>query len=139
MKKHHQGDGQASQPIQRRNTGTDLAARGCHAAIGALMCGCGALLTVAKSSNSKPRLVFIVGHHAVSSRSRSRLSNVLRPMTIIRPGVILLNHLESSGRCQGILFPAPITRFNDIAAMALKCFMLTDRHAHWRKKRNGPS
>jgi hypothetical protein len=30
-----------------------------------------------------------------------------------------LNHLKSSGKCQGILLAAPITRFSDIAAMAL--------------------
>src|SRR6059058_5754169 len=39
------------------------------------------------------------------------------------PVVVFLNHLKSSGKCQGILFPAPITRFSDIAAMALKCFI----------------
>ena len=48
-----------------------------------------------------------------------RLSKVLRPITTTLPIVVCLNHLKSSGRCQGILFPAPITRFNDIAAMAL--------------------
>src|ERR1035437_1065174 len=53
-----------------------------------------------------------------------RLSNVLRPMTTTLPIVIFLNHLKSSGRCHGILLPAPITRFCDIAAMALKCFIL---------------
>src|SRR6266571_2024507 len=54
-------------------------------------------------------------------------SNVFRPMTITWPVVIFLNHLKSSGRCQGILFPAPITRFSDIAAMALKGFTELNR------------
>src|SRR5438128_12559995 len=49
-------------------------------------------------------------------------SNVLRPMTITCPVVISLNHLKSSGRCQGILEPAPMTRLSDIAAMALNGF-----------------
>ena len=52
-----------------------------------------------------------------------RPSKVLRPMTTTLPMVICLNHLKSSGRCHGILPSAPITRFSDIAAMALKCFM----------------
>src|SRR5579863_4359904 len=52
-----------------------------------------------------------------------RLSNVLRPMMTTLPEVNCLNHLKSSGRCHGILLPAPITRFSDIAAMALKCFI----------------
>jgi hypothetical protein len=43
-------------------------------------------------------------------------------MTTTLPVVIFLNHLKSSGRCHGILLPAPITRFSDIAAMALKYF-----------------
>ena len=43
-------------------------------------------------------------------------------MTTTFPVVILLNHLKSSGKCHGILFPCPITRFNDIAAMALNRF-----------------
>src|ERR1051325_2162995 len=51
-------------------------------------------------------------------------SNVFRPITITCPVVVSLNHLKSSGMCQGILFPIPITRFSDIAAMALKCFKL---------------
>src|SRR5437879_12215524 len=49
-------------------------------------------------------------------------SNVLRPMTITCPVVISLNHLKSSGRCQGIREPAPMTRLRDIAAMALNGF-----------------
>src|SRR5438445_1863328 len=49
-------------------------------------------------------------------------SNVLRPMTITCPVVISLNHLKSSGRCQGVREPAPITRLRDIAAMALNGF-----------------
>src|SRR5690349_514865 len=52
-----------------------------------------------------------------------RLSKVFRPMTTTLPLVIFLNHLKSSGRCHGILFSVPITRFSDIAAMALKYFM----------------
>src|SRR5881392_1964448 len=47
-------------------------------------------------------------------------SNVFRPITITWPVVIFLNHLKSSGKCHGILFPAPITRLRDMAAMALK-------------------
>ena len=39
------------------------------------------------------------------------------------PVVICLNHLKSSGKCHGILLPLPITRFSDMAAMALKCFI----------------
>src|SRR5437763_1101632 len=49
-------------------------------------------------------------------------SKVFRPITTTWPVVIFLNHLKSSGRCQGILFPAPITRLRDMAAMALKGF-----------------
>ena len=49
-------------------------------------------------------------------------SKVLRPMTMTWPVVICLNHLKSSGRCHGMRFPAPITRFSDMAAMALKGF-----------------
>ena len=45
-------------------------------------------------------------------------SKVLRPMTMTWPVVIFLNHLKSSGRCQGILLPAPMTRLSDMAAMA---------------------
>src|SRR5437773_11918684 len=47
-------------------------------------------------------------------------SKVLRPITMTWPVVICLNHLKSSGRCHGILLPAPITRSSDMAAMALK-------------------
>src|SRR5438128_729681 len=54
---------------------------------------------------------------------RPKLSNVLRPITTMLPMVICLNHLKSSGKCHGIWLPAPITRFSDIAAMALKCFI----------------
>src|SRR5882724_4958362 len=50
-------------------------------------------------------------------------SKVFRPITMMWPVVSCLNHLKSSGKCHGILFPAPITRLSDIAAMALKCFM----------------
>ena len=50
-------------------------------------------------------------------------SKVLRPITTTFPVVIFLNHLKSSGRCHGILFPFPMTRFSLIAAMALKYFM----------------
>ena len=51
-----------------------------------------------------------------------KLSNVLRPITTTFPMVVALNHLKSSGKCQGRVLPAPITRFRDIAAMALKYF-----------------
>ena len=51
-----------------------------------------------------------------------RDSKVFRPITMMWPVVICLNHLKSSGRCHGILFPAPMTRFSDIAAMAWKRF-----------------
>src|ERR1051325_3444757 len=44
-------------------------------------------------------------------------------MTITWPMVIFLNHLKSSGKCHGILFPAPMTRLSDMAAIALKDFM----------------
>jgi len=47
-------------------------------------------------------------------------SNVRRPMTMTCPVVIFLNHLKSSGKCHGILLPAPITRLSDMAAIALK-------------------
>src|SRR6185295_1918791 len=47
-------------------------------------------------------------------------SKVFRPMTMIWPVVVCLNHLKSSGRCHGMREPAPITRLRDIAAMALK-------------------
>src|SRR5262245_44575872 len=47
-------------------------------------------------------------------------SKVLRPITTTWPVVIFLNHWKSSGKCHGILPPAPITRFSDMAAMALK-------------------
>src|SRR3569833_169531 len=50
-------------------------------------------------------------------------SNVLRPITTTLPVVSCLNHLKSSGKCHGILLPAPITRLSDIAAIALKCFI----------------
>src|SRR5882724_10030848 len=49
-------------------------------------------------------------------------SKVFRPMTITWPVVIFLNQLKSSGKCHGILFPAPITRLRDMAAMALNGF-----------------
>src|SRR5207247_11250330 len=49
-------------------------------------------------------------------------SNVFRPITITWPVVIFLNHLKSSGKCHGIWFPRPITRFSDMAAMVLKRF-----------------
>src|SRR5213080_3443046 len=52
-----------------------------------------------------------------------RDSKVFRPITMTWPVVIFLNHLKSSGRCQGIRLPRPMTRFSDMAAMALKCFM----------------
>src|ERR1700690_823374 len=65
---------------------------------------------------------FVITMFLRFGRGWPRLSNGLRPMTITLPIVIFLNHLKSSGRCHGILFPAPITRFSDIAAMALKCF-----------------
>src|SRR5881397_810311 len=51
-----------------------------------------------------------------------RLSKVFRPITTTLPVVIFLNHLKSSGRCQGMVFPCPMTRFSLMAAMALKCF-----------------
>ena len=47
-------------------------------------------------------------------------SNVLRPITNTCPIVVRLNHSKSSGKCHGIVLPEPITRFSDIAAMALK-------------------
>ena len=53
-------------------------------------------------------------------------SKVLRPMTTTWPVVIFLNHLKSSGKCHGILFPCPMTRFSLIAAMALKYFTALD-------------
>ena len=49
-------------------------------------------------------------------------SNVLRPIISTCPLVVCLNHLKSSGKCQGIRFPAPITWLSDIAAMALNGF-----------------
>src|SRR5437899_1015937 len=49
-------------------------------------------------------------------------SKVFRPIMITWPMVIFLNHLKSSGKCQGILFPAPMTRLRDMAAMALNGF-----------------
>src|ERR1035437_6163852 len=49
-------------------------------------------------------------------------SKVLRPMTMTWPVVIFLNHLKSSGKCQGMRLPAPITRLRDMAAMALNGF-----------------
>src|SRR5436190_12567225 len=57
-----------------------------------------------------------------SGNGLPRLSKVLRPITTTLPLVIFLNHLKSSGKCHGILFPWPMTRFSLIAAMALKCF-----------------
>src|SRR5687767_2366107 len=62
------------------------------------------------------------------------LSNVFLPITMTFPVVIFLNHLKSSGRCHGILFPLPITRFSLIAAIALKCFIGGGVIAHrlWR-------
>src|SRR5437667_9291158 len=53
-------------------------------------------------------------------------SNVFRPITMTWPVVIFLNHLKSSGKCHGILFPAPITRLSDIAAMALNDLGIID-------------
>src|SRR5712672_2569091 len=53
-------------------------------------------------------------------------SKVLRPITITWPVVIFLNHLKSSGKCQGILLPAPITRLSDMAAMALNGLRIID-------------
>ena len=50
-------------------------------------------------------------------------SKVLRPMTIVWPVVICLNHLKSSGRCHGILLSQPMTRLRDMAAMALRRFI----------------
>src|SRR5882724_3132445 len=55
-------------------------------------------------------------------------SNVLRPMTMTWPVVIFLNHLKSSGKCHGILLPAPITRLSDIAAIALRGFTTSNRN-----------
>lgn len=52
-------------------------------------------------------------------------SKVFRPITMTWPVVIFLNHLKSSGKCQGILLPAPITRLSDMAAMALNGFTAT--------------
>src|SRR3954447_9180191 len=43
---------------------------------------------------------------------------VLRPITSTWPMVLDLNHLKSSGRCQGKREPSPITRLRDIAAIA---------------------
>mgnify|MGYP003330329240 CR=1 FL=1 len=56
-------------------------------------------------------------------------SNVLRPITMTWPVVVALNHLKSSGKCHGILFPAPMTRFKDMAAMAWKGFILSADYA----------
>src|SRR6185369_15026951 len=50
-------------------------------------------------------------------------SNVFRPITTTWPVVIFLNHLKSSGKCHGIFPAAPITRFSDMAAMALKGYI----------------
>src|ERR1043166_7481407 len=50
-------------------------------------------------------------------------SNVFRPITMTPPVVIFLNHLKSSARCHGIRLPRPMTRFSDMAAMALKCLL----------------
>ena len=47
-------------------------------------------------------------------------SNVLRPITSTCPIVVCLNHSKSFGRSQGIVAALPITRFSDMAAMALK-------------------
>ena len=47
-------------------------------------------------------------------------SNVLRPIASTWPIVVSLNHLKSSGKCQGMVLPLPIARLSDIAAMALK-------------------
>src|SRR6266508_3123952 len=78
------------------------------------------LETVRTPGNAKPdRLNTIV------SRSGSGLpmdSKVLRPITTTLPVVSFLNHLKSSGRCHGILFSAPMTRFSLMAAMALNRF-----------------
>src|SRR5216683_5306444 len=51
------------------------------------------------------------------------VSKVLRPITMMWPVVICLNHLKSSGKCHGILLPAPITRLSDMAAMAFQRFI----------------
>src|SRR6185437_14304801 len=59
-------------------------------------------------------------------------SNVLRPITTTLPVVSCLNHLKSSGKCHGILLPAPITRLSDMAAMALKCFITFQLHRNRR-------
>lgn len=53
-------------------------------------------------------------------------SNVFRPMTKICPVVNCLNHLSSSGRCQGMRLRQPMTRFSDMAAMALKRFTVVN-------------
>ena len=65
-------------------------------------------------------------------------SNVLRPMMMTCPVVICLNHRKSSGRCQGIRLPAPITRFSDMAAMAWKRFT-PPMLSHRRQPVNGAS
>src|SRR5215470_9715632 len=50
-------------------------------------------------------------------------SKVFRPITMTCPVVIFLNHLKSSGRCQGMVLRKPMTRLRDIAAIALKGFI----------------
>src|SRR6476661_668156 len=58
-------------------------------------------------------------------------SKVLRPITMTLPVVSCLNHLKSSGRCHGILLPAPMTRLSDMAAIALKCLWEFKSHCNW--------
>src|SRR6476659_2670739 len=49
-------------------------------------------------------------------------SNVFRPTTTMLPMVVALNQARSAGRCQGTLVPDPMTRFCDMAAIALNGF-----------------
>src|SRR5690625_4507588 len=42
-------------------------------------------------------------------------SNVLRPMIIVCPVVLSLKNFKSSGKCHGISFSKPMTRFLSIA------------------------
>src|SRR6266511_4269716 len=91
------------------------------------------LETVRTPGNAKPERL-----NTIVSRPGSGLpmdSKVLRPITTTFPVVNFLNHLKSSGRCHGILFPAPMTRFSLMAAMALKRFtsrlsLYFRRHRH---------
>lgn len=53
-------------------------------------------------------------------RGRPMDSYVLRPMTSACPVVICLNHLKSSGKCQGMAPRRPMTRLRLIAAMAVQ-------------------